>query len=163
MKRLTLYIIVAAALFLTGLLPLRGTDAAELLPVRVMLVEKKDGVVRIRCDHGAAGTGGNWELALEDLRKSAEGKVFFGTVEHVVLARSAWDLLPRIAASSDLRPAAKLCCVTRKMPEPEQAASFLHAHPGGMTLSQIRAQMLTGRQVRLPQIISKEGRLLLAG
>ena len=163
MKRFTLYIIVAAALFLTGLLPLRGTDVAELLPVRVMLVEKKDGLVRIQCDHGAAGSGRNWELALEDLRKSAEGKVFFGTVEHVVLARSAWDLLPRVAASSDLRPAAKICCAARKLPEPEQTASFLHAHPGNVTLSRVRAQMLAGRQVRLPQIISKEGRLLLAG
>lgn len=163
MRRVFLYIIVAAILILTGLLPLRGTDVAQLLPVQVMLVEREDGLVRIRCDHGAAGSGENWEQALQDLRASAEGEVFFGTVEHVVLAKSAGYLMPRIAASADLRPAAKLYFAQKSLPEPEQAAAFLHAHPGSLTLGGIRAALLAGEPAVPPQIICKEGRLLLAG
>ena len=162
MKRLYFYIAAAAALFLLKLLPLQGTDVAELLPVRVMLVEAEDGLVRVRCDHDAEGAGKNWELALADLQSSAEGQVFFGTIEHVVLAPSAWYLMPRLAASTELRPAAKLYYGPQELPEAEEAAAFLHAHPGGLTLCQARAALLSGGHIHAPRLVETEGRLLLA-
>lgn len=162
MKRFYIYIVAALALALFGLLPLRGTDAAELIPVRVLLVESEGNQVRVRCDHGVEGTGRNWELALENLQSSAPGQVFFGTVEHVIVARSARYLLPRLASAGELRPAAKLYDCVQALPEAETAAEFLHAHPGSLTLCRARAAILAGKEPDVPKILETDGRLLLA-
>ena len=162
MKRFYIYIVAAAALILLGFLPLQGTDVSELIPVRVMLVESEGNQVRVRCDHDVEGTGRNWELALENLRSSAPGQVFFGTVEHVVVDRSAWFLMPRLAAAGELRPAAKLYFCQQPLPDPEAAAEFLHAHPGSLTLCRARAAILAGKQADTPKITEQEGRFLLA-
>lgn len=162
MKRYYIYIAAAAALFSLKLLPLRGTDVSELIPVRVMMVEAEGERVRVRCDHGAQGVGRNWELALQDLKSTAPGQVFFGTVEHVIVDSSARFLTPRLAAGSELRPAAKLYFCQQPLPDADAAAQFLHAHPGSLTLCRTRAAILAGRPVEAPRIIETDGRLLLA-
>ena len=99
---------------------------------------------------------------MDDLQAGAKGQVFFGTVEHVVAAQSAAYLLPQLAASNELRPAAKLYFAP-VLPEAAEAVEFLAAHPGNLTLQRTRAALLYGRQPEVPRLLTTEGGLRLAG
>lgn len=124
--------------------PAQGTDAADLLPAQLLLVEASGGTLRLETDQGSVGFGKTLGEAMDDLQAGAKGQVFFGTVEHVVAAQSAAYLLPQLAASNELRPAAKLY-LAPVLPEAADAVEFLAAHPGNLTLQRTRAALLYGR------------------
>ena len=160
MKELRAWILLAAAFVLFGVLPVRGTDAAELLPARVLTVSKEHTDLILRSDNGSEGRGGSIELAMADLRQTAEGALYLGTVEHVVVSASAWDQLPRLVSGTQLRPAARLY-LAGQTPDAAQAQAFLEAHPGALTLGKARALLLTGQPVRPPRLTQREGRFRL--
>ena len=99
---------------------------------------------------------------MDDRQAGAKGQVFFGTVEHVIAAQSAAYLLPQLAASNELRPAAKLY-LAPVLPEAADAVEFLAAHPGNLTLQRTRAALLYGQQPEAPRLLTTEGGLRLAG
>ena len=94
MKRIVLFVCLAAALRMSGLLPFTGNDVAELVPVEALTVDWKEGQVVL--DGGdCQGYGESWEAALQDLHAGAEGTVFLGTAEQVyVILISLLFLLP---------------------------------------------------------------------
>ena len=161
MKRIWLWLALLAAVAAFGLFPAQGTDAAELQPAQLLLVSSSGGTLRLETDQGSVGLGRTLDEAMADLRAGAEGTVFFGTVEHVVVAQSARDLLPRLAASDALRPAAKLY-LAPDLPEAGAAARFLAAHPGALTLQRARAALLYGHTPEPPELLTTEGGLRLA-
>ena len=108
MKRIWIWLALLAAVAAFGMFPAQGTDAADLLPAQLLLVEASGGTLRLETDQGSVGFGKTLGEAMDDLQAGAKGQVFFGTVEHVVAAQSAAYLLPQLAASNELRPAAKL-------------------------------------------------------
>ena len=160
MKEMKAWLLIAAALTLFGALPVRGTDVAELLPARVLTVSRDGTEYRIKSDNGSEGRGGSIELALADLRRTAEGTLYLGTVEQVIVSASAWDALAGLVSGTKLRPAAKLYYAF-ETPDAAQAQAFLEAHPGSLTLGKARALLLTGQTVRAPRIIEEDGRLRL--
>ena len=162
MKRIWIWLGLLAAAAVFGLLPARGTDAAELEPAQVLLVSAEGGTLRLETDQGSVGLGKSLDEAMQDLQNGAAGTVFFGTVEHVVAAQSAAYLLPQLAASNELRPAAKLY-LAPVLPEAAEAVEFLAAHPGNLTLQRTRAALLYGRQPEVPRLLTTEGGLRLAG
>ena len=162
MKRIWIWLALLAAVAAFGLFPAQGTDAADLLPAQLLLVEASGGTLRLETDQGSVGFGKTLGEAMDDLQAGAKGQVFFGTVEHVVAAQSAAYLLPQLAASNELRPAAKLY-LAPVLPEAADAVEFLAAHPGNLTLQRTRAALLYGRQPEVPRLLTTEGGLRLAG
>ena len=162
MKRIWIWLALLAAVAAFGMFPAQGTDAADLLPAQLLLVEASGGTLRLETDQGSVGLGKTLGEAMDDLQAGAKGQVFFGTVEHVVAAQSAAYLLPQLAASNELRPAAKLY-LAPVLPEAAEAVEFLAAHPGNLTLQRTRAALLYGRQPEVPRLLTTEGGLRLAG
>lgn len=161
-KRLLLLAALAAALRISGLLPFQTNDVARLKPVESLVVSVKDGRVVLQ-SKDAEGYGGDWDEALQDLRQAAEGTLFLGTAEQIVLCGEAKLLLEPIAKSEDLRPAAVVVQCREQELDPEKAAAYLSAHNAGMTLQRVRAALLQKQPVDLPVLIKTEGGLRLDG
>ena len=162
MKRIWIWLALLAAVAAFGLFPAQGTDAAELQPAQLLLVSASGGTLQVETDQGSVGLGRTLDEAMADLRAGAAGTVFFGTVEHVVGAQGARYLLPQLAASDELRPAARLY-LAPVLPEAGEAAQFLAAHPGRLTLQRARAALLYGQTAEPPELLTTEGGLRLAG
>ena len=162
MKRFVWVLCVAAVLRLLGVLPFSGNDVADLVPVEALTVDW-DGQQVILDGGECQGYGEKWEDALEDLRQGAKGTVFLGTIEQVVLSKSAVQLLPDVVRSADLRPAAVICVSLDVLPDPEEAAAYLSAHDAGVTVQKVQAAMLRGDGIALPVLRHTEGGLRLFG
>ena len=93
MKQVIWLVVLAAVLSLTGLLPFESSDVASLVPVETLTVDMKENQVILNGGE-CQGRGETWETALEDLRHGAEGTVFLGTAEQVVLSKRAASVLP---------------------------------------------------------------------
>ena len=162
MKRFVCLALAAAAVKISGLLPFESRDVAQLVPVEALVVSVEQGAVKL--DGGdCRGCGADWDEALEDLRRGADGTVFLGTAEQVVVAESAIGLLPDVIRCEALRPAAVLCVCRGEIPSAKEAAAYLSAHNAGMTLRRVQALMLEGRGVELPVLQKTEGGLRLDG
>lgn len=161
MKRTAIWAVIAVGLVLAGILPLETHDPSELLPARVLTIRTEDGWVYTACDNGAEGVGKTFDAALEDMARSAEGILFLDTAEHILLHGGARELTAQVVRSARLRPAAKLYLTGNRMPDAGRCAEFLQAHPGGVTLSEVRAAMLGAGSVTLPRVVETEGRLRL--
>ena len=162
MKQIVWFVLLAAVLSLTGLLPFESNDVASLVPVEALTVDLNDDRVTLK-GKDCQGHGTDWQSALEDLRESGTGTVFLGTAEQVVVSQRAVSLLPDIIRSEALRPAAVICVCPGEPPEPEKAAEYLSAHDAGMTIQKVQAVMLRGEGVKLPMLVKTEGGLRLYG
>lgn len=161
MKRTAIWAVIAVGLVLAGILPLETHDPSELLPARVLTIRTEDGWVYTACDNGAEGVGKTFDAALEDMARSADGILFLDTAEHILLHGGARELTAQVVRSARLRPAAKLYLTGNRMPDAGRCAEFLQAHPGSVTLSEVRAAMLGAGGVTLPRVVEAEGRLRL--
>ena len=162
MKRLIWLVLLAAAVKMSGLMPFESNDVAQLVPVEALTVDLKQN--RVVLDGGECkGYGADWEGALADLHAGADGAVFLGTAEQVILSEEALSLLPEVVRCEALRPAAVLCVCPGELPRPQEASQYLSAHDAGVTLQQIRAAMLEGKGIALPMLVNTEGGLRLYG
>ena len=160
MKKLILITAFAIVLKTAGILPFQSSDAADLLPIRALTVDVSAGTVTL--DGGeASGQGATLEEALTDLRETAVGTVFLGTVKYVILSPRAADLLGELAAWDALRPAAGVVLASGDLPKADDAADYLAAHDPGLTLQQVRASHLRGEEAALPILEDEEGGLRL--
>ena len=159
-KKLIFLVILAGVLRTTGLLPFRSSDVAELIPVQALVVSQSgDNVV---LDGGQCrGIGSDWDSAWNDLKESAEGRVFLQTADHVILCGEAVSLLQQVLESGAFRPAASVCVCTDFVPDAEQAAAYLGAHNSKTTLQQVQALRLRGGKLSLPRLRQTEGGLRL--
>lgn len=161
MKKLILLAVLVAALRVGGLLPFQNSDVAELVPVRALVISYEDG--KIVFDGGQCrGMGETWDEAWEDLNSSADGHVFLGTADHVVLCGQAVNLLKDVVNDPVLRPAASVC-VSPVDVDAEAAAEYLDAHDTGVTLQQIKTLQLREGNLQLPRLVMTEGGLRLIG
>lgn len=164
MKKTGGWIFAAAALLLAAVLPAGGTQTASLQPAQVLLVTERAGRVEAKCDSGAAGIGDDLESALSDMEKTANGVLFLGTVEHVILGPGAYGLLPEAANCEKLRPAARVYYAMGTPENLERLPDFLSAHRTQATLAQERAAELGAGPVTVPILAVKGERTeLLSG
>ncbi|MBQ5749416.1 MAG: hypothetical protein IIV87_04585 [Oscillospiraceae bacterium] len=163
MKRTVLWLALAAALVFTGLLPFEATDASKLQPAHVLLVWQDGGLVRTQCDADAQGRGVTLEEAIWDMQRTADGKLFLDTAEHIVFADGAPQLLMQAAENKKLRPAAHVWLLRGELPKVEQAASFLKNRAGTVTLGRIRAANFGAMMPQVPYLIQQDGRLMTVG
>lgn len=161
-KKLIILVLAVAALRLTGLLPFESSDVAELVPVQALVISTSGS--KIVLDGGQCrGIGTDWDSAWQDLRTGAQGHVFLGTADHVVLCGNAVSLLPQVADDPVLRPAASVCVCPDAVPDADTVAQYLQAHDPGVTLQQVRALRLGEGAVALPILRQTEGGLRLSG
>ena len=164
MHKLWIGFLAAASAVCFWMLAKTGTDAAKLLPARVLVIEERDGAVRVSSDNGAAGSGETLAAALKQMEQSAEGVLFLDTAEHIVLLQSAGALLPAAAQQPQFRPAAKLYLARLPELHAAEAVEFLQAHPGTLTLALARAALARGDQIRPAQLLpAEDGGMKLAG
>lgn len=162
MKRIWIVLCLAIILRMAGWLPFSGNDVAELVPVEALTVdwEQKQVVLRGR---DCVGYGETWTAAMQDLENAAEGVLFLGTVEQVVLSERAVHLLPDVIRSDRLRPASVVCVSSGGLPAPEEASKYLSAHDAGVTVQNIQSAMLREEGVRIPVLDRTKGGLRLRG
>lgn len=151
-------LVLAAAV--CGGWPLAPMEVSELLPARVLLVERTGGTVTVSCGE-AAGSGVGLEQAMKDMERTAAGQLLLDTVEHVVLHASAYALLDEAAQSPRLRPAARVYLGEGELPEAEEAEAYLRVHGGTVTLGTVRASLLGAGEEQPPHLVTREGRLYL--
>lgn len=155
MKKLWLLLAVAVLLRVFGLSPFQTTNLARLCPVQTMVISESDGRIRVDCGEKLLGSGETLNAALEDLKARAEGEVFLGTVQQILLCRAAqvWGQLTEV---SELRPAAELYQADMVIAAVDVTA-FLQQHKSGVTLLDFRAAQLYGETVAVPWVIQEEG------
>ena len=159
-KKLIFLVILAGILRTTGLLPFRSSDVAELIPVQALVVSQSGSNVVL--DGGECrGIGSDWDSAWEDLKESAEGRVFLQTADHVILCGDAVSLLREVVESGAFRPAASVCVSPDFVPEAEEVAAYLDAHSGRTTLQQVQTLQLREGKITLPRLRQTEGGLRL--
>ncbi len=153
MKRWTLYIIVYAFAALLGGSLFQGTDVAELSPVEVVWISAKGGEVQMETDTGDMGVGRNAAQALEDMKATAQGRVFLETADYLIVEHGNERLIPQL--QEILRPNCSVCVATEK-PDLKQAAEFLNTHEPDIDMRRLRYQGGS-----LPLLQNKGGRLEL--
>lgn len=161
MKRAYLWAVIAAGLLLAGELPMETHDAAELLPAELAIFWTEDGRVCARCDNGTEGSGEDLDAALDDLERAAEGVLFLDTAEHLILCGDIPSLAKQAADCGRLRPAAKVYRMADAALDAETAVDFLRAHPGNVTLGEVRAAMLGAGKAEMPELRETERGLRL--
>lgn len=162
MRRILCFVLLTAAVNMTGLLPFQSSDVASLVPVEALTVDVSQNQVVLR-GGDCQGFGEDWDAALADLHQSAEGKVFLGTAEQVIVSARALSYLPDVVRCEELRPAAVLCVCPGEPPDPKAAAKYLSAHDAGVTIQHVQAAMLEETGMALPMLVNTEGGLRLYG
>lgn len=160
MKKTLLWLSIAVSLIGAGILPGKGRDASELLPVRVLHIRMEGSMVFVKGDNGAEGAGKTLERAFLDMERSANGILFLDTAEHILLEEGARELTGQTVRCARLRPAAKLYW-TRNVEANEETEKFLRAHPTTVTLGNVRAARCGAGEIRVPRLVETEGRLRL--
>lgn len=107
------------------LLPQRGTDVGELLPVEVLLIEKEAGQYAVTTDTGNTARGDSLEAAMDTLRNTAPGVIFLDTADYVLLTGETLDCMD--ALPDLVRPGTKVYAVEGAA-DPEKLGAFLRAH-----------------------------------
>ena len=149
MKPIFIILLAAASAVCFAQLPKTGTDAAKLLPAQTLVFSAADGEIRVESDTGASGSGKTLAAALEQMERSAEGTLFLGTAEYLVLTKGTQALLADLYEEPRLRPAAKPVLCGAETISAEQADAILQAHPTQLTLAQAYAVALRGEPVQL--------------
>ena len=160
MKTILVFAAAVVAAGMLGWLPAVERDVGDLLPIQALVLTREaDGSLSLDGGSGLAGSGGTWQDAVADLRRTAPGDAFFGTVGYIILEDTA-DCLLDVLDDRQLRPAARVY-VGRGGVDAEDVTAFLDAHGGGVTLQTLQAAVLEGRTTRLPAVVRTDGRYRL--
>lgn len=157
LRRLLLVMLVLAAL---SRLPFRGTDVAKLIPVKTVIVTRAGDEYVVDVGAGARGLGKTLSGALEDLRASVAGEIFFPTAEQVIVAGpGAADpgTVEAVAEEPAFRPAAGVYLSPKTDLDPEAIGEYLSSHEGDTTVMEIRADLRAGNQPRIPLLVEHCG------
>lgn len=130
-----------------------GMDIGKLRPVQVVRVSRVDGTVAVQTDTEDAGFGDSLEAALEDMKRTATGKVFLDTADYLLLGENSEEYLP--ALMEQLRPSCAVC-MERGTADMSQVAEFLECHKPTITLMRYRSG-----ETDLPILRTEEGRMTL--
>jgi len=154
-KHGAVYFVLTMAIVLAGGLPFSNHDVGRLQPVETLAVRMEAGRVVLETDAGDMGTGDTWAAAMENMKATAPGSVFLGTVSFLLLDDNAVELLPVILEQQELNPGCSLCRARVGM-ELEPAGAYLRAHEPEMNLRLARAGA-----GELPWLLEEDGRYLL--
>lgn len=159
MKKLLCILGAVAAAGYLGLLPFEAHDVADIIPAQTCFIMKDGTRYTVDVGAGVKAVGDTLKKALNALQQQTAGSVFFGTCEQVVLVGDTEDLLADIVREDAFRPAAGVYTADTAM-DIEELSAYLHNHPGGVTVSDVRAAAAEGTPVSVPKITSAGGGFL---
>lgn len=160
MKKLLWFALAALAAGILGWLPAQPRDVGALLPVEALVLREENGRLLLDGGENLLGTGETWAQAVENLRETAPGDAFFGTVGHIVLVEDAQEYLLDVLDDREMRPAARVYLGVGDV-DAAAAARFLDAHRGGVTIQDLQAAVLEDRETTLPRLREENGRYRL--
>lgn len=160
MKKMVWVAVAVALVAMIGWLPVKPRDVGDLLPVEVLVLSERDGLLYLDGGNDLVGQGQTWAEAVEDLTETAPGVAFFDTVAHIVLCGDTWTHLDEVLDDRALRPAARIY-LGRGNVEADGAVEYLDTHQGDMTLQDLQAAWLEQRTVTLPPLTEEDGRYRL--
>lgn len=152
MKQLLIWLLLAAVLLFSGLLPLQSTDVSRLRPAEAIVIWREGDRICVRCGEKLRGSGGTLSQALENMELGAGEELFLDTAGYVLLRQTDSALLAQTVQNKKLRPAAELVFFTGDIPPAEAAAAYLRTHSGEMTLGLVRASLLGDGSVTIPRL-----------
>lgn len=152
MKKLLKWGALVLILGALGILPFRGTDVAELLPVRTVIVSRAGAEYEVDVGAGVKAAGSTLHEALENLRRRVSGTVFYRTAEQVVITEQAQDVLEQVVAEPAFRPAAELYLTPDTALDAKAVSEYLSAHSGGVTITEAKARLSREEAPGLPEL-----------
>lgn len=161
MRKLWLLLGAALVLAVFQLIPFETTDVAKLQPVQTIVVVQREDGVQVQCGEKLTGQGEDLQAALQDLKRSAEGTVFFGTAQQIVVCGD-WPLWVELSEIEELRPAARLY-QAQQAPDAQQVTAFLLQHQSEITLLDLRAALVYEQDLSVPCLQQEDGRYWLDG
>ena len=117
-------------------MPFRKYDTESLLPIVCIQAQRRNGQVYVLSEAGR-GVGDTWTEAVEDLRSTATGEVFFDTAEQAVFSHA--DLAREAADSGILRPGAE-AYLARGFRDPEELSAYLRQHGDGRKIADLQTK-----------------------
>lgn len=153
MQKLWWLLALAVVLSLFGLSPFQTTDVAHLIPVQTMVITAAE-TVQVDCGERLTGKGEDLAAALQALKAGAEGTVFLGTAQQIVVCGppEIWLQLLQVA---ELRPAAQLY-QTSTPAVADAVTAFLLQHRSPCTLLDLRAAQLYEEKIEVPCLLQGE-------
>ena len=123
--RLTL---LAALLAAAWLLPFRGQDPADLLPVQTLVMDCREGQVYLYGDGGLVGQGASPAQAMDTLVQNAPGRAYLSQTEHLAVTQRALDQVGELYEAASLRLACGVFRLSGEiLPKPEDLTDYLTA------------------------------------
>ncbi len=136
--------------------PFLGSNVAELTPAELLVLQQKEGEVLAVCDGGFAARGDSVKSAVEALRDAAPGRLFLGTVDHLVVTGLTADAA--LLMELGLRPAVGVCRA-ENVEDPDALAKYLRVHGSGVTLGMLEEDT----SLPVPRLVQGETGLVLPG
>lgn len=109
----------------------------HLRPAALLYVREQAGELRVETDLGDHGRGRTMDEAMENMQKTASGRILLDTIDLLVMEEKAVYALQE--AADFLRPATEVAVGGGEI-DPEKAAAYLHIHKPGLTLQQLRQE-----------------------
>ena len=135
MKKWLIPAAVLAAVAVFSRLPHPARDIADLKPVRAVYIHMEGRNFHVQTDTGDSGIGHDLTEACLDLRAEADGEIFLGTAEFLILD-------PEVPITGEifdlLRPDCRVTFAD-KPPDLKKAAAYLSQHQPKLTLARLRA------------------------
>ena len=122
MKQRLLYILIIAAVFFA---PVETMNIGNLRPVQVVAIYQDGPQLVIETDTQDRGVGVTPQLALQNLKDTANGIIYLDTAEYVLMAEEAQQSVEALRGT--LRGSAKVCKMQGKV-KLENAADILAVH-----------------------------------
>jgi arylamine N-acetyltransferase len=157
MKRILRLALVLLFLAGLGVLPFKGREAADLLPVKTVVVTRSGRTYTVDVGAGVKAVGRTLAEALRRLREEVTGEVFFGTAEQVVIADESEEAAEAVTEQEEFRPAAGIYRTTEADPDAEALGDYLSTHSSNTTILLVRARLRAGQPPRIPLIVPADG------
>lgn len=137
--------------------PFVSSNVAELAPVEILCLQKDGAEILAVCDGGIAARGATAEQAVQALHNAAPGRLFLGTVDHLVVTGLRPDASGLMGLG--LRPAVGVYEAPEKAEDPGALAKYLRVHSGGVTLGMLEED----GSLSLPRLERGASGLILEG
>lgn len=146
------WLLYIGILLAVTLLPETGTDVGKLIPVEVVAISERNGVVSVDTDTGDTGKGKTLDAAIADMRSGASGVIYLDTAEYLLLEEGMESSLN--TAERHLKDGTRLCYAADGI-SLEGIANFLSVHKPRVTLKTV------SESIQIQTITEENGRYRL--
>ena len=130
MKRIVLYVLILAAVFL---LPIKPAEVENLEPIQTIWLYTENGNPVMQTDTEDKGSGASISEALEDMKLHSDKLVYLDTAQYLLVSEDAVDKISEIQPF--LKESVRIC-LWDGAGEMAEASMYMQTHEIGCRLSQ---------------------------